>query len=220
MYRNFLQPLNCRKLLCVVFSCLYSFFTYSQHAGYTRIADLESFKKQFSIESAKVMSIKSPFIQEKVLLALTEKITSKGTFWFKRSNKVRIEYNTPFEYQMVINGDKVLIRDSQKENHVNVNSNKLFQQVNRIMIDCVQGTILDSKDFTSVVYENENTYQLEMTPTSKILSGFFQMIILKVDKKDYSASSIEMNEPSGDMTIIRFTNKQINAEVSDTVFAL
>jgi outer membrane lipoprotein-sorting protein len=88
------------------------------------------------------------------------------------------------------------------------------------MIDCVQGTILDSKDFTSVVYENENTYQLEMTPTSKILSGFFQMIILKVDKKDYSASSIEMNEPSGDMTIIRFTNKQINAEVSDTVFAL
>ena len=88
------------------------------------------------------------------------------------------------------------------------------------MIDCVQGTILDSKDFTSKVFEDKNTYLLEMTPTSKSLREFFQTIVLVVDKKNYSANSIEMNEPSGDKTTISFTDKKLNTQISDEVFTL
>src|SRR5690606_12844124 len=113
-----------------------------------------AFKKKFAEESEKVQSITSDFVQEKTLVALTEKITSSGKFWFKRSNRVRIEYVKPFKYLLVMNGDKLLVRDNDRENKINVKSNKLFQQVNRIMIDCVQGTILDSKDFTTKVFEN------------------------------------------------------------------
>ena len=121
---------------------------------------------------------------------------------------------------MIMNGDKMLVRDNEKENKINVKSNKLFQQVNRIMIDCVQGTILDSKDFTTKVFENDKVYLLEMTPTSKTLREFFQTVVLSVEKQDYSVSSIEMNEPSGDKTSFTFKNKKINQPVSDAVFAL
>lgn len=192
----------------------------AQYSGYNPITDLPSFKKQFASESAKVLSITSDFTQDKTLTALTEKITSSGKFWFKRSNKVRIEYIRPFAYLMVMNGDKMLVRDNEKENKINVKSNKLFQQVNRIMIDCVQGTILDSKDFTTKVFENEKVYLLEMIPSSKTLREFFQTIVLTVEKSDYSVKAIEMNEPSGDKTIISFQNKKLNQQVSDAVFAL
>jgi outer membrane lipoprotein-sorting protein len=164
------------------------------------------------------MSISSDFSQEKTLTALTEKITSTGKFWFKRSNKLRLEYTKPFVYLIVMNGDKMLVRDNQKENRINVKSSKLFQQVNRIMIDCVQGTILDSKDFTTRVFENGTTFLLEMTPVSKTLREFFQTIVLTVDKKDYSAKSIAMNEPMGDMTLIKFEHKKLNESIPDTVF--
>jgi outer membrane lipoprotein-sorting protein len=192
----------------------------AQYNGYKPIADLDAFKKKFAVESAKVMSITSDFTQEKTLMALTEKITSSGKFWFKRNNRVRIEYIKPFAYLMIMSGDKMLVRDNDKENKINVKSNKLFQQVNRIMIDCVQGTILDSKDFTSKVFEDNRVYLLEMTPASKSLREFFQTILLTVDKSDYSVKSIEMNEPAGDKTIISFKNKRLNEQVADAVFAL
>lgn len=192
----------------------------AQYKGYEPVTDLTTFKKKFALESAKVMSITSDFTQEKMLMALTEKITSSGKFWFKRNNRVRIEYLKPFTYLMIMNGDKMMVRDNDKENKINVKSNKLFQQVNRIMIDCVQGTILDSKDFATKVFEGDKEYLLEMTPASKSLREFFQTIVLRVDKQDYSVKSIEMNEPAGDQTIISFKNKKLNEQVADAVFAL
>lgn len=197
-----------------------SLTSFGQYAGYKPVQDLVTFKKKFSVESARVITITSDFVQEKTLSALTEKITSTGKFWFKRNNRVRIEYLKPFSYLMIMNADKIHVRDNQKENTINVKSNKVFQQVNRIMIDCVQGTILESKDFSTKVFENEKLYLLEMTPSSKNLRDFFQTILLKVDKRDYSVNVIEMNEPGGDQTIISFQNKKLNEQVADAVFAL
>jgi len=114
----------------------------------------------------------------------------------------------------------MLVRDGEKQSQVNVRSNKLFQQVNRIMIDCVQGTILESKDFTSRVFENDENYLLELTPTSKALREFFQVINLTVRKADYVATSIEMNEPGGDKTTIFFVDRKLNTPIADAVFTL
>jgi outer membrane lipoprotein-sorting protein len=187
---------------------------------YHPVKDVQSFKAIFRKESAKVSAIESEFTQEKVLSALTEKIMSKGKFWFKRSDRVRIEYTNPYVYTLVLNGDKMTMRDGQKQSQVNMRSNKLFQQVNRIMIDCVQGTILDSKDFTSTVSENEDSFLITLTPVSKGLREFFETIALVVEKKDYSARSIRMNEPGGDTTTIVFRQKKLNMPISDAVFVL
>lgn len=192
----------------------------AQYAGYKLIPDITAFKKQFTAESAKILSIESTFTQEKTLTALTETITSEGKFWFKRSNKVRIEYIKPFSYLMIMNGDKVLLRDGSKENRVNTKSNKLFQQVNRIMVDCMEGTIMDSKDFTVKVFEHEKNYLLELTPNVKTLKSFFETVVLIVEKKDYTVRSIDMNEPGGDKTTLLFKDKKLNTQLADAVFAL
>lgn len=209
-----------RITISFLFLILSSKSTVAQYSGFHPVSDLPSFKKKFAAESGKVLSITSDFTQDKTLTALTETITSSGKFWFKRSNKVRIEYVKPFAYLMIMNGDKMLVRDNEKENKINVKSNKLFQQVNRVMIDCVQGTILESKDFSTKVFENDKMYLLEMIPASKNLREFFQTIVLLVEKNDYSVKSIEMNEPSGDRTIIAFKNKKLNDQVADAVFSL
>ena len=191
----------------------------AQPAGFRAVPNVDDFKKRFSAESARVISISSDFRQEKELAALAEKMTSTGKFWFKRSDRVRIDYEKPFIYRLIINGDKILLKDEQKENRVNVKSNKLFQQVNKIMLDCIQGTILDSKDFTTSVSESDKQYLLQMTPVNKTIRDFFSTINLYVDKADYSASRIIMVEPGGDETLLIFTNKQLNKPMNDEVFA-
>jgi len=204
------------KLLFLFFP----FCAFAQYKGYTSVTDIAQFKNTFAAESKKTQSIKSNFVQEKNLSVLSEKIISEGKFAFKRPNKVRIEYQKPFQYLLIMNGDQLLVRDHDKENKVNVKSNKLFQQVNRIMVDCVQGTIMDNKDFSVKVFQNEKSYLLEMTPSSKTLKDFFQTILVYADKKDYSVSSIDMREPSGDNTLIQFTQKELNVSVSDDLFVI
>jgi len=192
----------------------------AQYPGYNPVADLAKFKTEFSAVTQKTTSIRSDFTQEKNLAMLSEKITSKGNFWFKKDSRVRMEYIQPFKYLMILNKDKVYVKDGQKENKVSTKSNKLFQQINKIMIDCMQGTMLNNTDFNTHVFENKNSALVELSPVTKGLKELFRSINVIVDKKDFSVTSIEMKEVSGDNTIIRFTNKEPNASIPDALFTI
>ena len=193
-------------------------FAKAQYAGFTPIADPVKFKEQFATASQKTQSIKSDFVQEKNLSMLSEKIVSKGKFWFKKESQVRMEYNNPFQYLMIINKDKVYVKDGQKENRLSSKSNKLFQQINRIMVDCMQGTALNNPDFKTRLFESKSAYLVELSPVSKGLKDMFKVIIVYIDKNNYAVNSLEMHEPSGDNTTIRFINKELNASLPDALF--
>jgi outer membrane lipoprotein-sorting protein len=212
---------NVSKLMMVLTIILCTSITaHAQHAGYTQLTDLTKFKQQFAEVAEKTNSIKSDFTQEKSLSMLSEKITSKGKFWYRKTNMLRMEYTQPFNYLMILNKDNVYIKDGQKENKVSTRSNKVFKQINKIVVDCIQGTALNSGDFKSAVYENKGTYLVSLSPVNKQLSEFFKTIEITVDKKDYSVNTIEMLEGSGDSTTLHFTNKEINANIPDALFAI
>ncbi len=192
----------------------------AQYAGYNHVVDVVKFNSEFSTATQKTNSIKANFVQEKNLSMLSEKIISKGDFWFKKDSRVRMEYNHPFQYLMILNKDKVYVKDGQKENKISTRGNKMFQQINKIMIDCMQGTALNNPDFKTRVFENKNTSLVELIPINKGMKEMFKAIVVIVDRKDYSVTSIEMKELSGDNTIIRFTNKELNAAISDTYFTI
>jgi len=192
----------------------------AQHPGYRPVTDLAAFKEKFAAASRQTQSIKADFVQEKNLSLLTEKITSKGKFWFKKDKLVRMEYNQPFQYLLVINNNTVLVKDGQKENKISAKSNKLFQQINRMMVDCVQGTALSNPDFTITVFENTGSCLIELSPVTKGMKDYFKNINIIVAKKDYSVNKLEMYEQSGDNTIISFINKELNVAIPDALFAV
>ncbi len=192
----------------------------AQYAGYAALTDVAKFKTDFANATQKTTAIKSNFIQEKELSMLAEKIVSKGMFWFKKNNMVRMEYTQPFKYLMILNNDKVYVKDAQKESKISAGSNKLFRQINDIMIDCMQGTTLNNTDFKTRIFENKTTYLVELVPVVKGLKELLKHINVVVDKKDYSVNSIEMLELSGDNTVIRFVNKELNANIQDALFTI
>jgi outer membrane lipoprotein-sorting protein len=167
-----------------------------------------------------ISSIQSTFIQEKNLAALSDKLISKGNFFFEKENKLRLEYTTPFQYLMVMNSGKLLMKDNGKTTKMDLKSNKIFQQINRIMTDCVHGTALSNPDFETKILESDTQYQLEMTPLAKGMKDFFKIIRVFIDKKDYTAIRIEMHEHSGDKTIISFANKELNKKLDAKLFAI
>jgi outer membrane lipoprotein-sorting protein len=194
------------------------FHAEAQYRGYTGIADVTAFREGFTRNASVINSISCDFTQEKILAALSEKIVSSGDFKFEREDKIRIEYHVPYHYLLIMNGDKIFVQEDGKENEVNVRSNKVFRQIQQIILDCVRGTILNSEGFSSKIFEDKGHYLLEMTPVMKNLSKFYSSIVLIVDKKDYTLQSLEMNEPSGDKTLMIFKNKIINAPLPNEVF--
>jgi outer membrane lipoprotein-sorting protein len=209
-----------RKLILILFIVISGHVVKAQ-AVYSPITDakeLEKFKEQFSEIAKKTVTIKSDFVQEKNLSMLSEKITSKGKFWFKKENMLRMEFDKPYEYLMILNKDNMYIKDGQKESRVSLKSNKIFQQINKIIVNCVQGTVFNSADFTTSPYEGKNSYKVELSPITKGLKEFFDNIDVIIDKKDYSVTTIVMNEKSGDNTTLHFINRELNTALPDALF--
>ena len=187
---------------------------------FTPVKDDAAIRKRFAEVSKSTTSIKSDFIQEKNLSMLAEKVTSKGVFYFKQSNKVRLEYTQPFKYLLVMNNGKAMIKDDAKTTQMDMHKTKIFQQVNNIIVDCVHGSALSNPNFQVKIYESKTQLRLDMKPTAKGMKEFFDNIVIFIDKTDYSVLKMQMNELSGDNTIITFTNKEINGNIADNLFAL
>lgn len=207
----------------VIFLCAFlASFTclHAQYAGYTLLSNTEGFRQQFAAAAEKTESIKSDFIQEKNLSVLSQKIVSRGKFWFKRGNKVRMEYTTPFTYLMILADNHIYIRDGQHENDLSSKSNKLLGQINRLIVDCVKGTVLSNPDFHVRIFDGAQTYLLELSPVSPGLKDLFQNVRVVLDKKDFSASAIDMQEPSGDYTNITFVHRELNTPIPDALFTI
>jgi outer membrane lipoprotein-sorting protein len=191
---------------------------YSQPKGFTVLTDTVTFKNNLSKTAKETKTIQSDFVQEKNLSVLAEKIITKGTFMFKKDNMLRWQYTDPFQYLIIMNKNKVYIKDDNRENKYDTQSNKMFQEINNMIVNSVQGDVLNSKDYAIKYYQNDTYYLVDLTPLNKNMKGFLKSISLYFDKKDFTVSKLTMTEPSGDYTNIAFTNKKVNAEISDEKF--
>jgi outer membrane lipoprotein-sorting protein len=193
---------------------------FGQPNDFVPASDADAVKKQLAAKAAATKSLRCKFIQEKNLQMLSEKIESRGIFMFRQPDKVRMEYTDPFKYLMVINSDRVTIRDGQKTNTFSARSNKMFTLINRVILDCVRGTVFSNKDFSTAIYTRTGKYLVIMKPLKKDLQAFFESIHVYLDATDGTVLQMDMREPSGDNTLITFTEKEINAAIPDTDFVV
>ena len=200
----------------ILFFLLFPLISFSQN--YKIVKDTAVLKQKIENMSKATNSIESDFTQEKNLSMLSEKIISKGHFVFKKENLLRWEYTSPSKYLIVINKTKVVIKDEKKTTKYDMNSNKVFKEINDIMLSCVQGTIFRSNKFKTSYYENAQFYKLELIPQVKNMKETFKKINLYFDKTVTSVAKMEMIETNEDLTSLDFTNKKLNAPIAETIF--
>jgi outer membrane lipoprotein-sorting protein len=202
-------------LLCLLFLPFLSF----TQIGFTPTADPADFRHRLEEATKKIHSIESNFVQEKNMSALSEKITSKGKFIFQKEKSLRWEYTEPYQYLIILHNDKFLVRDDAKVSKFDVQSNKVFREINTIILGCVQGTLLqDTKRFSAVYLENQNYYLVKLKPLTSPMRESLSEIRIYFDKQDLTVSKLEMQEVSGDYTNIAFTQKKFNMTYPDEKF--
>lgn len=182
--------------------------------------DTQAFTEKFNQTTKSLTSTKSDFVQEKHLSFMEGNIVSKGVFRYKKDNKVRLEYTTPYPYLMVLSEGKMYIKDGNKVNKFDARSNKLFRQINDMLINTLNGNVLQSKDYAVSYFENEALYRLELKPTDKTIQDLMQKIDIYIDKKKLYVSKVEITEKSGDYTLMSFVNVQQNTPIKDEEFVV
>lgn len=206
--------------LMVFLCCLMIQQTFCQPGPLSQAKIIE-IKQKVREMAMKTTTIESDFIQVKEMSVMAERIISKGKFLFKKEKKLRWEYLTPFPYLIIINQDQMLVRDENRENKINLQSSRVFREVNNIIMGAVQGTLLDdAKNFSSEITEAQGRILCKLTPLNAKIKESLGEVWLYFNKIDFSVDQLEMRETSGDYTRISFLEKKINQTIPDEKFAL
>ena len=196
------------------------FYLNGQPEGFKTVSDREFVTKKVNEASGSTNTINSSFIQEKNLSFIEEKIVSKGILLFEKPDKLRLEYKEPFTYIMVMNGGRMMTDNGEKKSEYDLKSNKMFSEINNLIISSVKGNILNNASFRSELFENQEKLFIKLTPLDKELVKYIKSIGMFVSKKDYMVEELLITEQSDDYTQIRFTNKVINEEIPAASFNL
>ena len=191
---------------------------FAQNKTFNKVTNLEQLKTKIAEYSNKTNSIKSDFVQEKHLEILETPLISKGQFYYKKQNNIRWEYTTPLQYIIVIHNGKFTIKDETKVNEYDIESNKMFKEINNMIITSMIGEIINNKDFTTFFFENNKYYLAKLKPNKKEIAGFISLIKIYFDKTDFSVSKVIMVETEHDYTQIVFKNKNVNTTLNESIF--
>jgi outer membrane lipoprotein-sorting protein len=192
--------------------------THAQPTGYMPVKSETEISAKLKEYAAKLKSIKCDFKQEKHLEYLDVALESGGKFWFVSPDKVRWEYDKPFNYILILSSGKLKMISDKSNNEIDMKGNAVFEQVNNLMIAAVSGNVFDNKEYSVKAFENKEYYLINIKPVSGYLSQMIKEIDLYFDKKNYVVTKIRMLESESDYSMITFTNLNINEPVDIKVF--
>lgn len=200
---------------------IFLFFTLNllgQNEIFTPVSNSKQVEELLIKSTQNLKSISSSFVQEKNLEYLSTKIKSEGKFWFKDGTLLRWEYTTPFSYIIIINSGKFKIKDGEKTSTFDVKSNPVFKELNDILINTVNGSLMKSEKFEITISENKKSYQVKLKPKLKEMKAFLEYIYLYFSKEDFTVFEIKMIETSNNYTHIKFYKKEINGKINNQLF--
>ncbi|MCX6333613.1 MAG: outer membrane lipoprotein carrier protein LolA [Bacteroidia bacterium] len=206
--------MNKYKLHTICLILLFSASGLKAQEIFRPMSDISGFRTKLESMSKSTQSIACDFVQEKNLVVLSEKIISKGVFFFRKEDNIRWEYTQPYRYLIIISKGQLFTRDDKNQKLYDIESNKMFQEMNRFISGCIQGDILkNDKDYATEYFEGKTEYLVELVPREEKMRQMLNEVQIWFDKSDLTVSGLKMVESGEDYTKIDFTNKKLNTEI-------
>lgn len=195
-----------------------SISVFAQPAGFSKVTDINGFRTALAKANAQIQNIASDFKQKKTLSLLADEVNATGKFYYKKEDKVRIEYVSPYKYLLIMNGTKMLVEDEEKSTTINAGNSKMMQSVNNVITDCMQGTVFSNTDFDVNIYKSNGQYMLALMPVNVSMKRMFRQIDVYLDAETYDVEKLVMTEKGGDNTVMDFYNTRHNITMNEVLF--
>jgi outer membrane lipoprotein-sorting protein len=170
--------------------------------------------------STSIQTLAGEFTQERHLDILNKASVSRGKFYYKGPDSLRWEIYQPVTQGFVLNGDKG--RRWQGKSGAPKSFDLKKEPVIRIISDQVFAWA--RADFNKleagydIVVEGESPIVLKLTPVSNGEKKYLDSIRLIFSSTENYVSAIEIHEPGGDYTLIKFFDMKINNPLQEDLF--
>ena len=210
------------KKLALFLVCIFgAVATIFAQSGYTSATETQKKEMMQKITEAteQLQTLRCDFVQKKTISILEDEMLSEGRMSFKQTDKLRWEYTKPYQYEFVMNGDKVMLHSEETKNIIEVSSSKIFREISKIIVSGINGSgIFDQSKFTTQFMVGAKDNMVILVPKQKEIKQLFNKIQICFNKTDYTVNSVEIEELNEDKTFIEMRNKQINKELKDEIF--
>ena len=164
-------------------------------------------------------SLHCDFVQSKKMKILNKEMISKGVLYFKKPDKIRWQYTTPYDYTFIMNGDKVQIKSSKSTKNIDIQGNKIFRQVTSIILNTITGGGLkNSPDFDVELFKLNDVYFAKMRPKKKEVMQVYSSIEVYFNTSLTMVETIKMIEKSGENTVVKLISPKVNSPIDENVF--
>jgi len=203
------------------YSVILLFSICSALAQTKKIENTDSFIKQLEQNAFSVKSIESDFKQIKHVGAFNKDIISSGKFYYKASDKIRLNYVKPSPYLIVINADKIKIESEGKKNVMNLKDNKQMKEMQRMLTACMTGNFSGlTNDYLIEVNDDGQFYLVNVKPVNDNIKKYVTKYDIYLNRKDMSVNKLRISETDTDYTEYAFSNKKINTLNNDALFKI
>ena len=209
---------KCVLLILALVSISFSMFA-QQKEKYTMITNAQELDQVYQALKKSSQTIQASFVQEKKMDIVDHPIISKGMFYFKQPNAIRIEYTSPSYYLVVMAAGKMLIKDEHKKTKIDTKGSKMFVQIQQIMTSIFNGQAQQSKDFKYELLKSDDHYKVVLTPLNGMLKDLLKSVEFIVQKTSMKSQVMTLYEKSGDVTIMKFKDVKTNTTIDEKIFS-
>lgn len=178
-------------------------------------------RQRINTVAAQMKTMECDFVQTKTVKMLNSKLVSRGKMYYQQPGKLRWQYLSPYQYTFVLNGNQVRLKSQGRSDVINVEQNKMFKEITRIMMNSVLGKCVNSsRDFKVSLSGRGNNWKAVMTPQSKTMKQMFQSILVAFNLQRGMVSAVQLVEKNGDKTVIVLKNIKTNQPLHADIFSI
>lgn len=193
----------------------------------TPVSDVNGLKSKMLANAEKITSIQSDFTQDKYVSVMASSMKSSGKFYYQKSDKVKLEYQVPFKQDLVMNGNKLMMKTGNNPMIMDAAANPMMAELKKVITACMSGNIANmGENYKMSYFVDGSNYLIEIVPLSADIKKFAERVDLYLDAADFTVVKMRMieakkpNQSKNDYSEYTFSNKKKNAAISESVFAI
>ena len=171
-------------------------------------------RQRINAVAAQMKTMECDFVQTKTVKMLNSKLVSRGKMYYQQPGKLRWQYLSPYQYTFVLNGNQVKLKSQGRNDVIDVEQNKMFKEITRIMMNSVVGKCVDSsRDFKVSLSCSGNNWKAAMAPQSKTMKTDVSVHRRGFQPQRGMVSAVQLVEKNGDKTVIVLKNIKTNQSI-------
>lgn len=192
--------------------------TFAQTEEFRKIEITDAFRNTFTKKAENIHTIQSDFKQEKYISYLDASVVSEGLFYFKKPSTVRWEFTSPYQYVIIIKEGAFHIHDTKGELNFKNKDNEFFDHMNILVQNSLSGNVFSENRYEINLMESNSKYKLVIIPIEEKTKSLIDKVEIVLHQQTFHAESINIYEPSGDITKIAFINRRYNENINARFF--